>query len=171
MASPLTVGVDLNLVNREDARTKIVNACVKCWFETNSSGHLNMSDCSGFVKAVQAELYLRPFTGDANSIFDEVMERSDWQVLGEGSDALTAAGMAANQGAFTIGVFHNPKGHGHVAVIWSYLTMVGHKPEQHAIGAWGQLNKIGQMFEQLSKSFGKDKHKHIRYAKCLTPVF
>jgi hypothetical protein len=166
------LGLDLNLINAEDARTKIVKACVKCWFEKNDNHLYNMSDCSGFVKAVQRELFLEPFVGDANSIFDEVEQRSDWLVLGTGSGALADAGRAANQGFFTIGVWKNPtpKKRGHVAVVLSYLSLLGSKPEHHSIGAWGQYGKVGELFEQMSKSFGKDKHAEIRYAKCLTPV-
>jgi hypothetical protein len=93
-------------------------------------------------------------------------------VLGDGKEGLADAGAAANHGAFTIGIWKNPTAskHGHVAIITSYFKLLGMKPEQHAVGAWGQLNKIGHLFEQISKSFGAGKHAHVRYAKSLMPI-
>ena len=164
------LGVDLNLIDPKDAKSKIAKSCAKCWFEKNPSGHYNWGDCSGFVKAVQADLGLRPFLGQANEIFDEVEERTDWVVFGSGSQALSEAGLAANCGAFTIGVWQNPKGNGHVAIITAYIPLLGNKPEQHAIGGWGQLHNVGHLLDRMSNSFGQDKHPSIRYAKCLFPV-
>jgi hypothetical protein len=166
------LGIDLNLVHPADAGAKIVRACVKCWFEKNSHHLYNRSDCSGFLKAVQVELHLRPFAGDANAIYGELEQRADWQILGAGSAALTAAGLAANQGALTIGVWKNATAarHGHVAIVWAYSSLLGAKPEQHAVGAWGQIGRVGQLLGQMSKSFGRDKHALIRYARCLVPI-
>jgi hypothetical protein len=102
------LGVDLNLVVPREARTKIVKACVTQWFANGPNGLSNMSDCSGFVKSVQRDLFLRPFCGNANDIFDEISQRPDWVVLGSGSTALPAAGAAADQGSLAIGVWKNP---------------------------------------------------------------
>jgi hypothetical protein len=102
------LGVDLNLVNVDDARSRIAKSCVKCWFEKNSNHLYNGSDCSGFLKAVQRDLNLRPFEGNANSIFSELDNRSDWVSLGSGSDALMNASHAAEQGSLTIGVWKTP---------------------------------------------------------------
>lgn len=178
------LGVDLNLIDPKDAQSKIAKSCAKCWFEKNASGLHNWGDCSGFVKAVQADLSLRPFHGLANDIFDELDTRRDWQVLGTGSQALAQAGVAANAGALTIGVWkYRPVpeggqvgwarkvGSGHVAIITAYLPMLGTVAEQHAIGGWGQLHKVGRLLERMSKSFGQEKYSQIRYAKCLIPVF
>jgi hypothetical protein len=164
------LGLDFNLITPKDARTKIVKACVKQWFKRGPNGFMNWADCSGFVKSVQSELFLRPFTGDANSIFDEVSKRQDWLVLGSGSQALSIAGAAANQGSLTIGIWKNPKGRGHVAIVTSYISLLGAKQEQHAIGAWGQIGKVGSLLGRMSESFGSDKHSSIRYARCLTPI-
>jgi hypothetical protein len=164
------LGLNLNLIEPKDARTRIVKACVKQWFQKGPNGLMNWGDCSGFVRSVQSELFLRPFSGDANAIFDEVSTRPDWVVLGSGSQALSMAGAAANQGSFTIGIWRNPKGRGHVAIITSYLSLLGAKEEQHAIGAWGQLGKVGSLLGRMSQSFGSDKHSAIRYARCITPI-
>jgi len=51
------------------------------------------------------------------------------------------------------------------------MPMLGRSPEQHAIGGWGQLHKVGQLLGRMSESFGKDKHSQIRYARPLPPVF
>jgi hypothetical protein len=167
------LGVDINLINGSDAKAKIVKSCAACWFDKNANHLYNMSDCSGFVKAVQQDIHLRPFVGEANSIYREVEDRADWIVLGAGSGALVTAGQAAEAGLFTIGVWQNPSPgeKGHVAIITSYLPMLGAKPEQHAIGAWGQYGSVGSLLGKMSNSFGSTKHAHIRYAKCLTPVF
>ena len=168
------LGLDLNLIDPSDAQGRILQACAKCWFEKNDTGLNNWGDCSGFVKAVQAELNLQPFEKlhRANEIFDDVETRPDWLVLGQGSHALAHAGVAARQGSLTIGVWKNPKkgANGHVAIITTYLELLGIKPEQHALGAWGQLHSVGRMLDKMSASFGKDKHKEIRYAKCLIPI-
>jgi hypothetical protein len=165
------LGLDLNLLDAKDAKSKIAKSCVKCWFEKNPRGLHNWGDCSGFVEAVQADLWLKPFQGQANDIFDQVEKRADWVVLGSGSQALSQAGIAANCGSFTIGVWKNPKGNGHVAIITAYIPLLGHTPEQHAIGGWGQLHRVGHLLDRMSNSFGKDKHALVRYAKCLSPVF
>jgi hypothetical protein len=178
------LGVNTNLIDPKDARSKIVMSCARSWFGKNASGLHNWGDCSGFVKAVQVDLGLRPFRGQANDIFDEVDARSDWLVFGNGSQALAQAGAAANAGILTIGVWQyrplpeggqvgwaRKVGSGHVAIITAYLAMLGSAPEQHAIGGWGQLHSVGHLLGKMSQSFGKDKHSQIRYAKCLTPVF
>src|SRR5271170_7296284 len=135
------LGVDLNLINADDARSKIANSCVKCYFQENSNHLHNWSDCSGFLKAVQRDLHLRPFVGDANSIFGEIDEGSDWVNLGSGSDALMRASHAAEQGSLTVGVWKNPVPgkKGHVAIVLFHLPLLDTKPERQAIAAWGQI--------------------------------
>lgn len=167
------LGVDLDLVNPSSSQEAIIKACVKKWFEKGPNGLPNAGDCNGFVKSVQKELALRPFTGDANSIFNEVEGRPDWKVFGLGASAATMAGAAANQGFFTIAVWRNPipSKHGHVAIITSYLNFVGIRPEQHAIGAWGQIRGVGSPMDRMSKSFGQNKHEATKYAKCLIRPF
>jgi hypothetical protein len=166
------LGLDLNLIDPKDAQSKIIRSCAKCWFEKNASGLHNWGDCSGFVKAVQKDLRLRPFEGQANDIFHELDRRSDWAVLGSGSQALAQAGAAANAGALTIGVWENPRPgkNGHIAIITAYVSLLGNIPEQHAIGGWGRLRKVGHLLERMSLSFGQDKHAHIRYASCRIPI-
>jgi hypothetical protein len=172
------LGLDFNLIDPKDARTKIVKSCVKCWYQSNDRGLLNMSDCSGFVISVQRDLYLRPFDGpQANDIYDEVDCRGDWIVLGLSSHGAQRAGVAANDGRLTVAIWknealdeHHRRKHGHIAIITSYLSLVGVKPEQHAIGAWGQLGHVGRLLDRMSQSFGKDKHPSIKYAYCQTPI-
>jgi hypothetical protein len=166
------LGVNLNLAPAEAAASAIARSCVKCWFGSNPGGTHNWGDCSGFVKAVQTDLWLMPFKGKANSIYDELGERSDWVIFGSGADALAYAGHAANMGSLTIGVWKNsdPNSNGHVAIITAYLPMLGSKPEQHAIGAWGELHGVGQLLGRISQSFGATKHQQIRYAYCVTPI-
>lgn len=172
------LGLDFNLIDPKDARTKIVKACVRCWYQTNDRSLSNMSDCSGFVIAVQRDLNLRPFVGpQANDIFNEVDGRSDWIVLGLGSNGAQRAGVAANDGRLTVAIWKNDaldkqhhRKHGQIAIVTSYLSLVGVKPEQHAIGAWGQLGHIGQLLGRMSQSFGAAKHPSIKYAYCQSPI-
>jgi len=173
MAPMNMLGVNLDLVEPKSAQEAIIRACVKRWFEKGPNGLPNSGDCSGFLKSVQKELALRPFTGDANSIFDEVEHRPDWQVLGVGKLGAASAGGAANQGFLAIAMWKNPHSGrpGHVAIITSYLSFVGIKPEQHAIGAWGQLGAVGSLMDKMSKSFGAGKHSEIKYAKCTIRPF
>ena len=168
-----TLGVDLELVDPKSAQEAIIHACVKKWFEKGPNGLPNAGDCSGFLKSVQRELSLRPFAGDANGIFEEVDSRPDWQVIGVGAPGAAAAGGAANQGFLTIAVWKNPQSrhHGHVAIITSYLSFLGTKPEQHAVGAWGQIGRVGSLMDRMSKSFGQGKHSQIKYAKCTIRPF
>jgi hypothetical protein len=169
------LGIDIDLIDPKTSQEAIIKACVKKWFEQGPNGLPNSGDCNGFVKSVQTELSLRPFKGGANEIFDEVESRPDWQVLGFGKDGIRAAGNAANQGFLTVAVWKNPipGKHGHVAIITSYLAFLGVKPEQKAIGAWGQLHGVGSVMDKMSQSFGADKHKNneVKYAKCLTKPF
>jgi hypothetical protein len=166
-------GVDLDLVDPKSAQEAIIKACVKTWFQVGPNGRLNSGDCSGFVKSVQKELRLTPFVGDANSIFWEVDARADWKVLGVGQHATGNAGANANQGFLTIAVWENPKPakSGHVAVITSYLSLLGVKPEQHAIGAWGQLNSVGSLMDRMTRSFGPGKRPEIKYASSVIRPF
>lgn len=172
MTASILLGNQFRFVEAKDAQRRIIKACTKCWFEKTTPEKHGWGDCSGFVKAVQRELLLPPFQGNANSIYDEVLLRSDWVVLGDGSKALEDAGAAANDGFLTIGVWQHPERDksGHVAVVTAYLPLLGHKQEHHAIGAWGALGSVGSLLGKFSASFGKDKHAKIRYAKCSTPI-
>ncbi|HTI38981.1 MAG TPA: hypothetical protein VL484_15555 [Vicinamibacterales bacterium] len=182
MAATNPLGIDLDLLDPADARARIISSCVRCWFERNPSGHRNWGDCSGFVKAVQKDLGLRPFTGQANDIYSEVVDRNDWLVLGHGAEGASKAGAAANAGALTVAVWENRAqpgepgwarhpGHGHIAIVTAYLPMLGHTPEQHSIGAWGQLGKVGHLMDRMSQSFGHGKRASIRYARSLSAIF
>ena len=168
-----TLGVDLELVDPKSSQEAIIKACAKKWFEKGPNGLPNAGDCSGFLKSVQTELSLRPFVGDANGIFDEVDSRPDWQVLGVGAQGAATAGGAANQGFLAIAVWRNPQAghHGHVAIVTSYLPFLGIKPEQHAVGAWGQIGGVGNLMDKMSRSFGQGKRTQIKYAKCVMRPF
>jgi hypothetical protein len=163
------LGIDTDLVDPQSSQELIIKTCVEEWFKQGPNGLRNYGDCSGFLKSVQTALRLKPFDGRANAIFNELDIRPDWQVLGTGSNAVSTAGSAANAGFFTIGVFKNPdpKKDGHVAIITAFLTLLGRKPEHHAIGAWGAHNSVGQIFEKMSFSFRADQHRSIKYAKCI----
>lgn len=170
MAS-VNLGLDLQFVQPADSRSTIISACIKCWFAQGPNGLRNYGDCSGFLKSVQAELLIPPFTGDANSIAGEVYGDTNWAVLGIGSKAAAAAGDAANAGRFVIAAWKAQPGHsGHVAIITTRLSFLGRKPEQQDTGAWGQLGGSGELLGQMSKSFGANKHNEIVYAACNTII-
>lgn len=164
MPSP-SLGLDLQLVRPTDSRSTILSACIECWFAVGPNGIVNSGDCSGFVRSVQVKLGIPPFVGDANAIADEVYGNTDWAVLGVGSKAAVSAGDAAEAGRFVIAVWKAPPGHhGHVAIITARLSLLGNRPEQQTIGAWGQLNGDGSLLGKMSQSFGAAKHPHIIYA-------
>jgi hypothetical protein len=95
-----------------ERHTKILRACEKHW-------DAHKDDCSGFVKAVAAELGIA-LTGQANDIYEQI-QRSPWSVIARGKrggEHAATAGIAAGYGGkFVVGASRNSSGHGHVAVI------------------------------------------------------
>ncbi len=44
------------LIDPKTVDRKIVEACVKCWFQSNPSGHKNSNDCSASSKLFRRNL-------------------------------------------------------------------------------------------------------------------
>jgi hypothetical protein len=89
---------------------QIITICEQAW-------PAHQSDCSGFVKAVAAQLGVA-LNGLADDIVDEIQDEP-WEVLDDGP---AAAGKAAQAGMFVVGGLkgsdeQQPSQHGHVVVV------------------------------------------------------
>ncbi len=157
-----------------ESHTKILRACEKCWPLQGPHGLPNRSDCSGFVKAVMAELGLAsPFLGDANAMYDAVAASADWNLIGSGGNASRIAGISANEGRFVLALWKNPKGgHGHVSIVVGDMsnTLKRQRIEGNVMGYWGQFGGDGFKFEKLTQSYGASKLIQVRYAAHKTHV-
>ena len=95
----------------------IVDACKQAWEGSFLPGTPNKDNCSGFVKAVAAQLGIPlPATADADGIASAVA--GAWKKVDSGEEAQR---LAAN-GAFVLVLLkgkdhHPPRHHGHVGVV------------------------------------------------------
>lgn len=95
----------------------IVDACKSAWEGSYLPGTPNKDNCSGFVKAVAAQLGVPlPATADADGIASAVA--ASWKKVDSGEEAQR---LAAN-GAFVLVLLkgkdhHPPRHHGHVGVV------------------------------------------------------
>ncbi len=106
---------------------KVRQACV-------SRYEANKGDCSAFVRAVAGDLGIS-LTGNADEIVDKI-RGADWSIVADGR----AAKDAAESGLFVlVGLkgadHHQPRAHGHVAVIVGGGLAHGKYPT----GYWGSL--------------------------------
>lgn len=116
----------------------VMEACEAEW---NAWKH----DCSGFVRAVAKRLGVQ-LIGNANTIIDTLTLDTSCKNLG---CTPGLAIQAANQGRLVIAGLKD-KPNGHVVVI------VKSPPRSLPVGYWGQLGKVGQKNESISKSFRKE---------------
>ena len=143
---------------------RIIKIC-----EANWDAH--KSDCSGFVKAVAAELEVSTFLpGDnANVIVDKLHAATDWAALSPG-DGL-AAKAQADAGLLVVGGLKgsdqvNPDLHGHVVVVIAgpLDSIHGKYPTAY----WGQLNGVGAKAETINWAWRAGDRENVRYfAKLL----
>jgi hypothetical protein len=110
---------------QQDLATKVIAVCEKDW-------DADKSDCSGFVKAVAADLGIH-LTGLANDIVKYA--RANWQAAKDGVDA---AGQAAQGNLVIGGLEDNPNGH--VVVV----VRGGLNREKYPTAYWGQLGGVGK---------------------------
>lgn len=125
-----------------DKRSKILAACEKFWPEYQD-------DCSGFVKKVAGELGVS-LSGQANDIYEQI-QSAPWMLIGRGPRAgqhATVAGVsAAHDGLLVVGASRGSE-NGHVVIIVDYS-----KAKQRAIGYWGKLGEVGEVYEKISQAF------------------
>jgi len=94
----------------------IVDACRAVWEQSFTAGVLNKNNCSGFVKAVAAELGIHLPNTQADGIAD-YLDRN-WTKLASPAEALTRAGQGYLVLACLKAGEHQPvKSNGHIVVI------------------------------------------------------
>ena len=124
--------------------------------EANWAAH--QSDCSGFVKAVAADLGIR-LTGQANSIIDAI-GRSPWEDLG--TDAKKAVLRAGSRHLVIGGLKASPNGH--VVVI----VPGGANPWPHAY--WGRLGGVGRRNATINWSWNAADRARVKYYALSIPT-
>jgi hypothetical protein len=110
-------------------------------------------DCSGFVKAVAADLGVT-IDGQANDIVD-AMQKFPWKRAASGADAALKASM----GYLVLGGL-KAAGNGHVVVIVPGVVLEGKYPTAY----WGSLNSIGKKNTTINWSWSKPDRDLVQYA-------
>jgi len=128
----------------------VVRACEADWEAHNR-------DCSGFVKAVAADLGIT-LTGQANDIVDQI-GRVPWTSLN--NDGLAAAQKAELGFLVIAGLKDTPNGH--VAVITPGPLAQGKYPT----GYWGKLHGIGKKNTTINWAWNEDDRDNVTYS-CIT---
>ena len=148
---------------------RVIQACEKWW------PHHRL-DCNAFVRAVALELGIT-LNGDANHIHDTI-GHAPWSSIGIGNAAASLAAVAATNGAFVVGAWKNPSGHGHVAVIVDTNYSSHTAPHRnHAIAYWGQLPPTQpaatgsgpREHASHTLSWGSSTQPHVLYASHAIP--
>ncbi|MGC4085940.1 MAG: hypothetical protein QM736_28385 [Vicinamibacterales bacterium] len=124
----------------------IVAACEARW-------DANKGDCSGFVRAVAADLGIT-IRGLANDIVDQ-MASGPWVKVASGSDAKRQADL----GRFVLGGL-KAKGHGHVVVVVAGPLAKGQYPTAY----WGRLGGEGRKATTINWAWNADDRDLVTYA-------
>ena len=141
-------------------QTLIAKACEKHW-------NAHKDNCSGFVKAVAAEIGIFLPDKQANEIIDYISPwaMASWWKIGSPKDA----GLLAEEGYFVLACLESkqitlPSGNGHVAVVTSgYRAGKGNSPR----GYWGAHKSVGKKNATMNYSFSTaDIHK-VTYYRCM----
>ncbi|MEC4592565.1 MULTISPECIES: hypothetical protein [Nitrospirillum] len=122
----------------------IISVCERNWEKWKA-------DCSGFLKAVAADLGIS-LSGQANDIID-TMGHAPWIQLGNDSEkAVTYAG----QSYLVVAGLKAPH-HGHVVVI------VPGAPKPYPSGYWGRFGGTGRKNTSISWSWKHSELPEVRY--------
>jgi len=146
---------------------RIISVC-----EANWEAH--KSNCSGFVKAVAAQLEVTTFAhgDDANVIADKLQAATDWVALTEG-DGPAAKGQA-DAGLLVIAGLKGsdqviPDADGHVVVVVAGPLDSTH--EKYPTAYWGRLNGVGAKAQTINWAWRPgDRDKVGYFAKSLAAV-
>ena len=106
----------------------------------------NKSNCSGYIKAVAADLGI-VLAGQANDLIDFWTAHSPWINLGH--DAKRASTLAASGYFVVAGEKDRPNGH-------VVLIVPGWSANGHPMGYWGRLNGIGMKNKSISLAWISD---------------
>ena len=131
---------------------QIIDTC-----ESEFDAHSN--DCSGFAKAVAADLGLQ-LTGLADDICDQI-QGADWNQLTDG----VAAKQMADAGYFVIGGLKGAdnvptQSHGHVVVVVSGPLAHGKYPSAY----WGKLGSVGSKNQTVNYAWNTASRDSVIYA-------
>ncbi|MEO6978741.1 MAG: hypothetical protein ABI113_10195 [Mucilaginibacter sp.] len=131
---------------------KIIDTC-----EANFDA--NAGNCSGFVKAVSADLSVT-LTGQADDIVDQI-QTADWQQLADGVEAKAKA----DEGWLVVGGLQGgenvpPQIHGHVVIVVS--GPLAH--DLYPSGYWGKLGSIGKKNTTINWAWNTDSRDKVIYA-------
>lgn len=124
---------------------KIIELCELHW-----AAH--QKDCSGFVKAVAADLGIH-LSGLANSIVDQI-QTLPWRVLDSGE----AAQREAVKGNLVIGGL-KADNHGHVVIVVPGVLAHHKYPRAY----WGSLAGVGKKNETINWSWNKTDRDKVIY--------
>jgi hypothetical protein len=118
------------------------------------------SDCSGFARAVAAELGVR-LRGLANEIVDAIESDGGWVPLADG----VAAAQAAAAGKLVIGGLRGsdqakPNAHGHVVVVVGGPLARDAYPSAY----WGRLGGGGQRDMTVNFAWNRNDRDNVSYA-------
>jgi hypothetical protein len=127
---------------------KIVEACEQHWGTWKG-------DCSGFVKAVAAEVGII-LTGQANDIVTQI-QNEPWNTLADGVEAK----MQAEEGLLVIGGLQE-RDHGHVVVVVPGELNRGQYPTAY----WGRLGGEGKKNSTINWSWKASDRDKVIYASC-----
>jgi hypothetical protein len=139
------------------ANQPVVEACQKHW-------EAHKSDCSGFVRAVAAEVGIQ-LTGDADAIV-AAMQSSGWLPVGNGAEAKAKAETDYLVLAGLSGKDHSPaRSHGHVVVVVPGPLADGKYPTAY----WGSLGGGGKKTTTLNWSWTEADRDKVAYAAHVLP--
>jgi hypothetical protein len=138
---------------------KVRDACEACF-----AAHQN--DCSGFARAVAAQLGL-PLQGLANAIVELIESDGGWEPLADG----VAAAEAAESGKFVIGGLRgsdqaNPNPHGHVVVVVGGPLARNAYPSAY----WGRLGGGGHRDTTVNFAWNSTDRDNVSYAARGIPL-
>ena len=124
------------------------------------------SDCSGFARAVAAELGV-PLQGLANDIVEVIESDGGWEPLADG----VAAADAAQDGKFVIGGLRgsdqaHPSAHGHVVVVIGRPLAHGAYPRAY----WGKLGGGGHNDTTVNFAWNSLDRDNVSYAAHDIPL-
>ncbi|MDR3636954.1 MAG: hypothetical protein P4L84_24325 [Isosphaeraceae bacterium] len=141
---------DLSALDNAQA---VIDACMENW-------EAHQSDCSGFVKAVAAELRVPMPNVNADQLIDFLATSTEWQEFTAGDGV--AAEEAATEGMLVIGGLKSRDlgdAHGHVVVVlWGELAR-GKYPR----ASWGSLGKHQRRDSSVNYAFDEDARDNVRY--------
>jgi hypothetical protein len=142
---------------RAARRSRIVAACIKHW-----PGQKH--DCSGFVKAVAADLGVS-LSGQANDIYKQIRS-AGWTAIGTGLKASRIAGVSASEGNFVVGASQATP-NGHVAIIVDYRNAFDSydpKDRSKAVAFWGSKGSVGEEYYRITESWSSTAMESVYFA-------